>query len=414
MAGPVWAHCRLTLVNLRAIILIQHGRLAKLMKLRTLAKILLPAALLQQAGWAFAAGDQPYMTPCSVYGQDDRVDLYQADQIMKKLAGSTAALFEDTDLVWDAAGRQFKLTPVSLKEQYNLRDGQRFNEQPIGSFCSAALVGEDLVLTAGHCFKPDPNGAPCKNTRFVFGYAVTAAGETPVSFPGENVYSCKSVLVQQVQDQKTNFMCSRGRCVSRAPAGAGPDFALVRLDRKVAGRQPLAVSRTNVAEGAQVAAIGYPSGLPVKVAGNAKVRSVTAKGYFVADLDTFAGNSGSPVFNMATYKIEGVLSRGAKDYTYSSGGAPIDDPEDADLQQPGEVKVYPQDEGEGEEVTLSTVFEKMIPKTEMESALDNQAPDTAPRNPGIVPAIYVPGTGGTIQPAIYNPPPSSGPAIMEI
>jgi len=378
------------------------------MKLRALAKIILPAALLQQAGWAFASGDQPYMTPCSVYGQDDRVDLYQADQIMKKLAGSTAALFEDKDLAWDTASRGYRLTPVSLKEQYNLRDGQRFNEQPTGAFCSAALVGEDLVLTAGHCFKPDPKGATCASTRFVFGYAVTAAGETPVSFPGDNVYSCKEMLAQQVKDDKVNFTCSRGRCVRRRLAGFGPDFALVRLDRKVKGRYPLAV-------GAKVAVIGYPSGLPVKVAGNAKVRSVTNKGYFVTDLDTFAGNSGSPVFNMATYKIEGVLVRGAADYVYSSGGTPVEDPEDADLQQPGETRVYPQDDGKGEEVTLSTVFERMIPKTAMEGALDNQVPDTAPRRQQAVPAIYVPGTtGGPVQPASYYPPPASKPALMEI
>ena len=384
------------------------------MKLRALAKILLPAALLQQAGWAFAAGDQPYMTPCSVYGQDDRVDLYQADQIMQKLAGSTAALFDGKDLAWDTAARGYKLTPVSLKEQYNLKDGQRFNEQPTGAFCSAALVGEDLVLTAGHCFKPDPKGATCESTKFVFGYAVTAAGETPVSFPGDNVYSCKEVLAQQVKDDKVNFTCSRGRCVRRRLAGFGPDFALVRLDRKVTGRYPLAVSRTPVTAGAKVAVIGYPSGLPVKVAGNAKVRSVTNKGYFVTDLDTFGGNSGSPVFNMATYKIEGVLVRGGADYVYGSGGTPVEDPDDADLQQPGEPKVYPQEDGKGEDVTLSTVFERMIPRSAMEGALDNQAPVTAPRNPGVVPAIYVPGTGGTVQPAIYNPPPPSGPAIMEI
>ncbi|MCX5792583.1 MAG: trypsin-like peptidase domain-containing protein [Elusimicrobia bacterium] len=384
------------------------------MKLRTLAKIILPAALLQQAGWAFAAGGPSALVPCSVYGQDDRVDLYQADQIMKKLAGSTAALFEDSDLSLDAASGQYKLTPVSLKEQYNLKDGQRFNEQPTGAFCSAALVGEDLVLTAGHCFKPYPKSAPCESVKFVFGYAVTAAGVTPASFPADNVYSCKAVLAQRVQDDKSNFMCSSGRCVRRRLAGFGPDFALVRLDRKVKGRYPLAVSRTKVTAGTKVAVIGYPSGLPVKVAGNAKVRSVTNKGYFVTDLDTFGGNSGSPVFNMATYKIEGVLVRGAADYVYSSGGTPVEDPDDADLQQPGETRVYPQEDGKGEDVTLSTVFERMIPKTAMESALDNQAPDTAPRNPGIVPAIYVPGTGGTIQPAIYSPPPSSGPAIMEI
>lgn len=29
--------------------------------------------------------------------------------------------------------------------------GERFTDQPAGSFCPVALVGPDLMLTAGHC-----------------------------------------------------------------------------------------------------------------------------------------------------------------------------------------------------------------------------------------------------------------------
>jgi hypothetical protein len=57
--------------------------------------------------------------------------------------------------------------------------------------------------------------------------------------------------------------------------------------------------------------------LPLKVAGGAKVRSNSSPGYFVANLDTYGGNSGSAVFNAQTLKVEGVLVRGETDFNDS-------------------------------------------------------------------------------------------------
>lgn len=380
------------------------------MKLKVLAMTVLAAALLRQAA-PLSAGPLNVI-PCSIYGTDDRVDYYQADKIMKKLAESTAALFKDSDIPLDEATGNYKLKLLSLKDKYNLKGGQNFGSQPVGAFCSATLVGEDTVLTSGHCFKPDPRGAPCERVKFVFGYAVTKEGETPAVFAAGNVYSCKEVKYSRVQDDVSNFACISGDCRAKALAGLGADFAIVKLDRKVTGRYPLAVSRKAIMKGAKVAAVGYPSGLPVKVAGNGKVRSVSTGGYFVTDLDTFGGNSGGAVFNTLTFKIEGVLSRGGVDYVYGSG-TPVEDPKNPYLQVPGEANVYPQEGGRGEDVTLSTAFEQLIPATEMEKALDKM--QQTPQRPQVIPAIYTPGTsGGSVQPAIYYPPPPSGPQTISI
>ncbi|HNW43175.1 MAG TPA: trypsin-like peptidase domain-containing protein [Elusimicrobiales bacterium] len=380
------------------------------MKLKVTAAVLLTAALFQRATAPVSAGPLNVI-PCSIYGTDDRVDYYQADKVMKKLAESTAALFKDSDIPLDEASGQYKLKLLSLKDKYNLKPGQNFGAQPVGAFCSAALIGDDTVLTSGHCFKPDQRGGPCERVKFVFGYAVTKEGETPSSFAAADVYSCKAIKYQRVQDETANFACMSGNCREKALAGLGPDFAIVQLDRKVKGRYPLAVSRKAIAAGAKVAAVGYPSGLPVKVAGNGKVRSVSNKGYFVTDLDTFGGNSGGPVFNTATFKIEGVLSRGGVDYVYGAG-TPVEDPKNPYLQVPGEANVYPQEGGRGEDVTLATEFESLIPVTEMEKALDNMQP--ASKKPQVTPAIYYPDGGGKVQPAIYNPPPASGPRVISI
>ena len=59
--------------------------------------------------------------------------------------------------------------------------------------------------------------------------------------------------------------------------------------------------------------MGHPSGLPLKYADGARVFE-TENDYFSTNLDTFGGNSGSPVFNADTLEVEGILVRGDTDY----------------------------------------------------------------------------------------------------
>ncbi|WP_420540401.1 S46 family peptidase (plasmid) [Paenibacillus polymyxa] len=42
----------------------------------------------------------------------------------------------------------------------------------------------------------------------------------------------------------------------------------------------------------------------------AAVRDNPPNAFFVANLDTYGGNSGSPVFNSDTHEVEGILVRG--------------------------------------------------------------------------------------------------------
>jgi hypothetical protein len=60
--------------------------------------------------------------------------------------------------------------------------------------------------------------------------------------------------------------------------------------------------------------IGHPVGLPTKFAGGAAVRNNTPAAFFVANLDTYGGNSGSPVFNSTSRQVEGILVRGETDF----------------------------------------------------------------------------------------------------
>jgi V8-like Glu-specific endopeptidase len=376
---------------------------------------LVAAALVSCASVLRAGGGNPNVIPTSVYGTDDRQDYYEAEETMRKFAESSVALFAANAIPQDEATGSFSLRPNTVKGKFNLQDGERFGDQPTGAFCSGVLVGEDTVLTSGHCFRPDPRGGPCERVKLVFGYKVARAGQMPASFPAENVYSCKSIVVQKVQDDTINLTCSNGNCSNGAIAGKGADYAIIKLDRKVSGRYPLAISRGNISSMARLAAIGYPSGMPVKVAVNGGVRSL-GNGYFVADLDTFGGNSGSPVFNIDTLKIEGILVRGGVDYVHGSGAETLEDPRYPNSKEPGRTNVYDQDGGRGEDVTLIKEVQAFIPQTEMEKYLDERArQQSQQRNPARpVPAIYTPGTGDMrVQPAVYYPEPTD-PQPIEI
>lgn len=232
--------------------------------------------------------------PEVIYGDDDRVDLYQVEnRKVLELADSTAALFEASDVSIEGAAARLKTSHYG--NSMNLCKEERFWDQVNGAFCSGSLVAPDILMTAGHCVRSE---TACRGTKFVFGFAYKAKGQNVSQVPASDVYGCSRLLV-------------------REEVGSGADWALIKLDRPVTGRKPLPVNKLgDPVKDAPLVVIGHPAGLPTKVAGGASVRDPGPSGYFVANLDTYGGNSGSAVFNAKTGLIEGILVRGEQDYVW--------------------------------------------------------------------------------------------------
>ena len=238
-----------------------------------------------------------------IYGTDDRRDWFEMDEGEQQLARSSVSLFSEDDVL-QISDTHVKLRTISLKGAVGLCDDgkEAFADQRTGAFCSGVLVAKNKVLTAGHCLRElsaNSDSLFTNEIKFVFGFAATNERPNGVTkLPLENVFTGKLALNGELSDD-------------------GADWGLLQLDRDVPASlaKPIVnISPTEVKRDQKVAVIGYPTGLPLKYAPNAEIRDAENKHFFVANLDTYGGNSGSPVYDQETKTLVGILVRGETDY----------------------------------------------------------------------------------------------------
>lgn len=232
--------------------------------------------------------------PRVIYGEDNRAEVYEiTDSALLNVSKSTVAMFKNTALVNGDQGA-IEVKSTKFGDSYRLCKEEPFFDQPNPALCSGFLVGEDLIATAGHCVKSQ---ADCDEVSFVFDYKMKDATTAPAILEKDQVYKCAKIIKQNFTNQD--------------------DYALVKLDRPVVNRVPLKLSKQSPLVNDAMIVIGHPAGIPTKVAGGANVRS-NENGYFMANLDTYGGNSGSAVINEKTLEVEGILVRGERDFVVDS------------------------------------------------------------------------------------------------
>ncbi|KFN03491.1 serine protease [Bacillus clarus] len=232
-----------------------------------------------------------------IYGTDDRKDIFKiVDEKILKDAESVVALFSDTDIIDNGDGTS-TIQTQNFGEAKNLCSSEPFQDQPIGAFCTGFLVAPNIIATAGHCV----HNNDLATIRFVFGFRMKDESNAETHIKNTEIY--KGI-----------------KLIGRKQEEAGGDWALVQLDRAVENHPPVQIRRKDKMDDDQdLHVIGHPVGLPIKYAGGAKVRKNNKSAFFVADLDTYGGNSGSPVFNSNTHVVEGILVRGEDDFKEVNG-----------------------------------------------------------------------------------------------
>ncbi len=245
-----------------------------------------------------------------IYGKDNRTEVNEYyEKSFRDKSNSIALRVSKRRLTVDRNNADRILFPnVSLENAMpEICKDERFVEQTTLGTCSGFLVGPKTLVTAGHCMA---NIKECSDNKWVFGFK---NGVTELT--SNQVYSCKKIISQRyVYDSKE---------VS--------DYAVIELDREVAGYVPLKTRKFGRALlNTPLVVIGHPMGLPMKVTDGAVVNRMNDRelehkwrslklrsNYFTANLDSYGGNSGSPVFNQKNGQVEGILIQGADDFVYN-------------------------------------------------------------------------------------------------
>ena len=258
-------------------------------------------------------------SPKVIYGEDDRNSVQIiSSEVVKTLAQSTAAMIPNDD-VFIKDNRITFPNAKTLEDSIHACPGEKFAKEITPAYCSGFLVTEDILVTAGHCI---PSQDACDNNLWVFDFK-SSDGEIIVS---KSVYKCVKILDRQFSPWNLH----------------NNDYSVIKLDR-VTGRKFLPIrTEGDVPADASLMIAGHPSGLPLKIAGGAGVRDNSETYFFVANLDSFGGNSGSPVIDLNSGIIEGILVRGDVDY--------VRDPE-RECYMSNQIANH---EGRGEDVTRIT------------------------------------------------------------
>jgi len=237
-----------------------------------------------------------------IYGADNRREVYDIiNPNLQVVAEAVCVVVVESELT-DNGNGTYTLSTSSWTFQSGspLCPDERFIGQQQAGFCTGFLVGDDIIATAGHCV----SAGDCGITAFVFDWkkpdSMTAA---PTVIPAANVYFCTGII-------------------DRVLAG-DQDHCVLQVDRAVTGRSPVPIRRTGIVPNSEpLTVIGHGIVLPMKEADGAEVKNnQPALDYFQANLDTYGGNSGSPVFNLNSYEVEGILVRGAPDFVFDAGGS---------------------------------------------------------------------------------------------
>lgn len=244
-----------------------------------------------------------------IYGLDNRKEINEYEnEIIVKNSKSIAVKVANQKLSIDESNPELiNILNIPLKQAMpNLCESERFRDQPQLGDCSGFLISSNKILTAGHCAFSKYD---CANFSWVFNFV---DGKT--NFNKDEVYKCKKIVTQKYEYSDKMIM----------------DYAIIELDRDT-NREALKMRKFGKPFlGTQLVIVGHPLGLPMKSADMATVKLPNEqemqnlfktiklrKNYFTANLDSYGGNSGSPVFNKKTGKVEGILVQGADDFEFN-------------------------------------------------------------------------------------------------
>lgn len=231
----------------------------------------------------------------AIYGSDDRefVSVKSSPKI-NELSESIAMIVGKDVVKKKIFTSKILANLLSDSAGVQLCKDEKFADHHSVSSCTGFLIGEDLIATAGHCFMSESD---CRNKLIVFNVLARNEAADGHRVQTRDIYECSEILS------------------SRQNSESFEDYAVIRLRKKVVGKKILKLRSSGaISSRDEVFMIGHPLGLAQVVTNVAAVNDISNPHYFKATLDSFEGNSGSPVFNSNTFEVEGILVRGEEDF----------------------------------------------------------------------------------------------------
>ena len=231
----------------------------------------------------------------AIYGIDDRELINESSPKSVIELSRSVALIVSSDYI---EGNFIRTTikAKSLKETLNMCVNENFAAKSALPGCTGFLIGEGLMAPAGHCFQTPED---CATKKIIFDVDQKKQTRNGYGTFTVNVYECKEIVAQSYFNNE--------------------DYAIIKLDRVPKKRPALKLNlKSKIANDARVFMIGHPFGLPLTYSRSTKVNNNSDRDIFTAGLDSFEGNSGSPVFNAKTLEVEGILVNGQQDLVLDS------------------------------------------------------------------------------------------------
>jgi hypothetical protein len=228
---------------------------------------------------------------------DSRVEVRSLDPTVpwvKKLLvnARSVAIVVDRSLLIKVSSGYYQIDGSrTLGALYQLCPGEAFSNEPVLGTGTAMVTGTRQMMTAGHVFT-----GPLQNYAVVFGFEIyDKAGGYKRLISTDSVFFPQKIL----------------------HTSAELDISIFSVDRDLPSPPLIWSMVTNPPINEPVYMIGHPYGLPKKVAANASVQTNNDPAYLYTSLDAFEGNSGSPVFDLQTNQVIGILVGGETDFNWN-------------------------------------------------------------------------------------------------
>ena len=202
----------------------------------------------------------------------------------KNNANTVVGFFRKSELTFLPGGKAVLKNKVSFKNSYLLCSDERFCDQWIGPFCTGFAVSKNTIASAGHCMKD----VSLADFVCIFGYQLSSKGQIVDTFYAEQILHPTEIVKNGLTESNPN------------------DYLFLKVQENIPS-QRISQLDPNPLKGAsdKIYVIGHPCGIPMKIGLNGSIRDNTNPNFFVSTLDTYGGNSGSPVFKAANNKVIG-------------------------------------------------------------------------------------------------------------